>query len=408
MMSETLLPSNSTRLERALEPVIREAAMPAADLRSVFDPARTPAAFLPFLAHHLSVDVWPKDGDDTLKREIAAKSLILHKLKGTPYAIREYVRFSGSRVEQFRRPPGTAFVGGNQRDDAWIRHYPQIRVYFARPRRTRPRAFFAGRGFVGVADGPKGAALLPSIAATESGKRVTLFDRGVESELRVRVDYLQNQRLGELYTETLTSIDLKRYRKRTLFAGKWGRFSSGKYANTLRIADPDGVVNVTRRIITPTAEFIRPTAERVHEHGTSRPKKLFASSSFGRHLVPTIAFLHVYDAYWLYVPGRHVPPRKGRFFASVSRVGHPDYTGEIKVRVRNGFKARKLFAGGYAGADHAYPADQRRIKEMLFAVAAAKSLRDQIDININCTEIVKASPVRLAGSVTCGSQVEAR
>jgi hypothetical protein len=237
---------------------------------------------------------------------------------------------------------------------------------------------------------------------------VTLVDRGVETELRVRVDSLQNQRLGELTTEMLTSIDLKRYRKRTMFAGKWGRFSSGKYANTLRIADPDGVVNVTRRIITPTAEFIRPQAKRIHERGIARPKTLFASRMFGRHLVPTIAFLHVYDAYWLYVPGRHVPPRKGRFFAGVSRIGHPDYTAELTIRVRNGKKARKLFAQGFAGSGHAYPADPGRIRDMLFAIAAAKSLRDQITVTINCTEIVKASPGRRAGSVICGSQVEAR
>ncbi len=407
-MVESLLPNNSTPAERKLEQTLaRPFQLPVA-IRETFRPDQAPSSFVPFIAHTLSADVWPSYGDDTLKREIAKQSLQLHKLKGTPYAIRRYIEFTGAKVEQFRRPPGTAFVGGNQADDAWIRHYPQVRVYFARPRRTRPKAFFAGHSFADASSGPKGSALLPSIAVTESGKRVTLVDRGVETELRVRVDYLQNQRLGELYTETLTSIDLKRYRKRTAFAGKWGRFASGKYASTLRIADPDGIVDVQRRIITPTVDFIRPTAERVHERGTSRPKKLFASSTFGRHLVPTIAFLHVYDAYWLYVPGRHVQPRKGRFFANVSRIGHPDYTGEVKIRVRNDVKARKLFAGGHVNSDHAYPADQRRIKEMLFAVAAAKSLRDQINININCTEIVKASPVRLTGSVACGSQVEAR
>ena len=90
----TLLPSNATPLERALEAAIR----PRADedvIRRVWDPWACEAHLLPWLAWQLSVDYWEDAWTEHQKRAVIAASIEVHRRKGTPGAMRRIVESLG-------------------------------------------------------------------------------------------------------------------------------------------------------------------------------------------------------------------------------------------------------------------------------------------------------------------------
>lgn len=414
----SILPPQSTPLERAIEQVAARSVSIQAPIESLVDPQTVPAAFLPFLAQGLSVDVWLRSWGESEQRRAVARSLQLHKLKGSPAALREMIGFAGGEVLRFERPPSTAYVGADFTASdraAWLKHYPELRIYPFRGKATRPRTFFAGRSYAGVTEGPHAAALVPSTAENRAGRRAFLNDRGTETELSVTVvTAVEDDRIA--VREEV--IQLQVFKPFALAAGvaRRRRFAGGGVRAstiTLQQSVAYGAIRGDRRRLTvsPGLTPIDPTPVEGAGTGTVSRFKFFAGASHagaGRHIMPSAAFLRIYDTVWLYVPGRHVPPRRGRFFSSVTRLGQPAYTADVKVRISKPARARKLYAGGFAGAGHAYPGEQVALAEILEATAAAKSLRDQIYLNINCTQVVRAGFSRLCGDVTCGAQVETR
>jgi phage tail P2-like protein len=90
-MSETptLLPLNSTRLERALATVIhrRLDAIPV-PIRDLWDADQCPAPLLGWLAWSLSVDVWEENWSEATKRAVIRENFSVHVHKGTVGAVR--------------------------------------------------------------------------------------------------------------------------------------------------------------------------------------------------------------------------------------------------------------------------------------------------------------------------------
>ena len=112
----SLLPVNSTLLERALEASIRPNIGPDA-IRQVWNAWRCPAKLLPWLAWALSVDYWDDEWTEKEKRAVIAASIDVHRRKGTVSAMRRAVEalgFSFQIVEWWettpRGTPGTAEV----------------------------------------------------------------------------------------------------------------------------------------------------------------------------------------------------------------------------------------------------------------------------------------------------------
>lgn len=83
------LPSNSTRLERALDHAMSDA--PEIPLRMLYNPATCPVELLPWLAWAWSVDRWDDTWPTAVKREVVASSFALHARKGTVGALRRVV-----------------------------------------------------------------------------------------------------------------------------------------------------------------------------------------------------------------------------------------------------------------------------------------------------------------------------
>lgn len=107
----SLLPPNSTRLERVLADVCSEHVDLDADtIVRVMRVDFAPTEFLPYLAWEVSVDRWSDTWSDTSKRKIIKDAFYVHKRKGTIGSLRRVVEPFGYLlrvVEWFQEaPPG--------------------------------------------------------------------------------------------------------------------------------------------------------------------------------------------------------------------------------------------------------------------------------------------------------------
>lgn len=104
---KTLLPPNSTVLERNLAEVCEDA-FELPSIRTIKNIDEVPAQFLPFIAYQKSVDYWDNNWQDALKRQVIKSSRDQHKIKGTAAAIKRALEpfgFEVKLVEWFQVEP---------------------------------------------------------------------------------------------------------------------------------------------------------------------------------------------------------------------------------------------------------------------------------------------------------------
>lgn len=85
----SLLPPNTTPLERAIEATVSQRldAIPTL-VTGLWNADTCPATILPWLAWSLSVDEWNETWSDDRKRAVIREARLIHQQKGTPAAIR--------------------------------------------------------------------------------------------------------------------------------------------------------------------------------------------------------------------------------------------------------------------------------------------------------------------------------
>ncbi|SCX75677.1 phage tail protein I [Desulfoluna spongiiphila] len=96
----SILPPNSTRLERALDAVqaVRLESLPV-PTPHLWNPTACLAKTLPWLAWALSVDTWDPAWNEGQKRRMIKTSPALHRTKGTRRAVEDALSNLGFRVE---------------------------------------------------------------------------------------------------------------------------------------------------------------------------------------------------------------------------------------------------------------------------------------------------------------------
>ncbi len=93
----SLLPLNSTALERAIEATfVEQTVIP---LRTLYNPDTCPLHLLPHLAWAWSVDRWDPAWSEPVKRAAIKASFYIHKHKGTIGALRRVVEPLGYLIE---------------------------------------------------------------------------------------------------------------------------------------------------------------------------------------------------------------------------------------------------------------------------------------------------------------------
>lgn len=83
----TLLPSNATPLERALEQSSARLGDVPIPIKELWNPATCPIEFLPWLAWALSADRWETHWSEDQKRAAVAQAIQLQRTKGTPASL---------------------------------------------------------------------------------------------------------------------------------------------------------------------------------------------------------------------------------------------------------------------------------------------------------------------------------
>lgn len=80
-------------------------------IRQIMDPAKMPAAFLPFLAAHRSVDLWFDDWPEARKRQMVTEAVKLAALKGTRAAAGAFLAYVDTEIVDKRSYPSRWPVG---------------------------------------------------------------------------------------------------------------------------------------------------------------------------------------------------------------------------------------------------------------------------------------------------------
>ncbi len=93
----SLLPLNSTQLERAIEAALAEKT--EIPLRALYNPDTCPAHLLPWLAWTWSVDRWDSRWSEAVKRSAVRSAFYVHAHKGTIGALRRVVEPLGYLIE---------------------------------------------------------------------------------------------------------------------------------------------------------------------------------------------------------------------------------------------------------------------------------------------------------------------
>ncbi|MFI3312105.1 phage tail protein I [Ewingella allii] len=111
-MNESLLPTGSSKLERAAAEACAQLANVRVPLKTLWNPQTCPPPFLPYLAWALSVDRWDSEWPTATKRSVIQKAWFIHQHKGTISAVRRVVEPLGYVINitewwETNDPPGT-------------------------------------------------------------------------------------------------------------------------------------------------------------------------------------------------------------------------------------------------------------------------------------------------------------
>lgn len=166
-MTETLLPSNASAPETALDLATARLADVPLPIRPLWDPATIPADLLPWLAWGLSVDEWRPDWPEDRKRAVVASSIEVHRRKGTRAAVLQAVAAAGYGDAEVVERFGRDFYDGTQTHDGAIDHQPPDHWAEYRVNLTRPTT---------IEQGTQARRLIESVAPLRSRLKVLTFE----------------------------------------------------------------------------------------------------------------------------------------------------------------------------------------------------------------------------------------
>ena len=139
-MPETILPSNASDLERAVDKAGARVETVPAPLRTLWQPQAAPAGLLPWIAWGLSVDVWRSDWDEAKKRVVVNRAYDLHRKKGTLAGVRATLDILDAPLQKAVTPPNKTFLSPNFTEAerrAWLERFPEIRIFRQRDAATQ-------------------------------------------------------------------------------------------------------------------------------------------------------------------------------------------------------------------------------------------------------------------------------
>ncbi|PWV97705.1 phage tail P2-like protein [Hoeflea marina] len=150
MSVPSILPANAGVFEQALfAATFDELPVPFTE---TMDPATAPAAMLPFLAAHESVDLWFEDWPLARKRQMVSEAAELASLKGTRAGLRRYLAYVDAEIVDVIAHPARFAFGRAVIGITPVGHKPFVAHYLVRLSLTRPvNVFEFGKAVIGAA-----------------------------------------------------------------------------------------------------------------------------------------------------------------------------------------------------------------------------------------------------------------
>lgn len=372
-MSEHTLPSNATDLEVALDVGLEKPVLGIpVPIREAFRPYETPSQVLPFLAWERSVDIWDPKWSETKKRAVTARSLVLHKHKGTAYAIKEYVRYVGGNVTKIFAPPQKVFSGASltrEEREAWLSRLPQVRVWQLREGGTAPEAksFYGGQALKVFTIAKR--FLLPSTALERMRRRARYVVNGQETDTTVSDfgNYFRLHLKSPAGSRVFT--DVKPARRFWISSDAWRRLVS--IEPTPRLP--------WRSSVGPTLQAVTSEPDLVRVNGTVGCSVFPGFAPLRRFFVPTTAPLRLFERYAV-DDGSKQRKRPAINFMGLGRYGWPAHTAEISASVPGTMPKWAAGAGVVLPRTRFWrPSNAReRVETVCGAIRAAARLTDRI------------------------------
>jgi hypothetical protein len=418
MIRQTLLPPNRTQFEEAFDLTgarIDDLPLP---IPKLVRPYEIPSSHLAWLAWGLSVDLWEKEWSQQKHRVLAARSLPMHARKGTQASIAEHIRIMGAEPRRFIVPPAKTYLmeGFTEEErQAFLAHFPQLRVYPFVSRGTYPFAHFTSAAF-GRAKAFLDTCCIKDVGAWSRYIRTAkLWDRGEETALTVRA--VTPEGVGRFYAAAFDEVVLGPKPTAALHCDAPPKVRSfliddfGVAQRLIRIPrDASYSFRLGRETYTtvyPNAGLIDVRPQAVAEEHEGPPGALYATQRqfiLGKHLPPTISWRFLYERWHIHDPGRVPDVRVRSTHLGFTRLGMPPYHAEVRTRIK-GKKAPRTagqFVNGYLMTGNHKP-----ISDVREAVRVSKSLRDRILLDTRTWRFPRAGDRLRVGAVRIGTFIEA-
>lgn len=407
-----LQPDDYPALVKALSAVDYRLDLLPTPIRAYWDPRTCPLDALKHLAHAFSVDLWYDDWPEDRKRSVVARSIELHRLKGTRTSPDEFALLVDAQVVRKILPSdhcwASAPISKAQRD-AWLARMPEIRVYYMNEVGDPGAAAFADVSFVGRA--------FATFDTAEAiyGRRAMLRQNGIETRLkRATVETVTTQRAVKV-TERAFIPGLA---GSALFEGGYARLGYitklykqpqvVTYSLDRSYADEFSVLhlNTLEPGLVPIDMLYRRRST-IGRKGPSMFAKDFTRLSY---VTPDVSGQMLYDGVYLNDPDLDAPWVRAHSFTDISRIGVRHHTAEIQISATSKAKIRAAFAGsGFVGLHAARETDMTKTKRVYEAMRASKSARDKIIVTTQTHRPMEfRDRIPLDGSRKFGDQVKYR
>jgi len=393
--AQTLLPPNTTALDRALEQVTAPRLSPTL-LRTTYDPATLPVDFLPWLAWGENVPVWPQG--EAQQRDIIRRSHRLHGIIGTAAGLRAAARLTGAEVTRLISPPAKTFLGGWSEDarQEWLSAHPQLRLYPYRQRATA-QGILLSQGFLD--DVP-----VRTDALFRSTTRATLwYPSGQEIDLTTR-----EWQLGT--AQGNASIELARHDTAPgLHCGQPLDGHTAKYTANHRLWHLDqrgyryGTATLHIRTTSPSLAPLSSDVDIVAESASRPGASLFGTHLGNVHTCNLDGETRYYRRTYLHDPGVQGRTTASPGHLGATRLGMPPFHVEARVRMPPRSTV-SLHCGGHIGTAQP-PLNRKALLHMTPTLNALDWMRaeaDKILIDTRQSISLRARQTVIAGTVTAG------
>lgn len=372
---EHLLPANATPLEQTFAASAARVQRIPVPIDTVKRPLDTPAAFLPFVGWEYSVDVWFRTWPEATKRAVTSRSLILHRHKGTAYAIREYIRYAGGSLDGIVAPPQGVFSGPSltaEQREAWLSGLPQVRTWLIQERATAPRRkLFSGGHHRGVFYALR-PVTTPSTALSRLRRRARWVVAGAETDITVT-------ETGDWFRLHLRAALGRRV---VAAAGPGRRFfvPSDAWRRLLTIRPVETLP--WRVAVGPSLQAVQSKADRVAVRAAAGRRVIGYHAPRRRFFVPTTAPMRLFDRYAVFDGTGPVRPRAVTFMGR-GRYGFPSHTAELRVAVQ-AHRHRRAAGNGIVARRTRFwmPHDPEPLERIRRAIVSAKRLSDRLLLDI--------------------------